>query len=164
MFPPTSTTAVTAKVTVPVARGAAAPAAPAAGVAGRSIMIVDDNIDAAHTTAEMLSLMGHQVRAAHDGKAALALLRKMQPEVAILDIGLPDIDGFELGRAVRRQGFKGTMLALTGYGQEKDRQKALDAGFDMHLTKPVDVAELQRAIGSGNAPPTATATAALQTP
>ena len=143
---------------------AAAPALPAPGVAGRRIMIVDDNIDAAHTTAEMLSLLGHQVRAAHDGKAALALLRKMQPEVAILDIGLPDIDGFELGRAVRRQGFKGTMLALTGYGQEKDRQKALDAGFDLHLTKPVDVAELQRAIGSGDAPPAATVTAALHTP
>ncbi len=128
---------------------AAADLAPESAVAGRRIMIVDDNIDAAHTTAELLVLMGHQVRAAHDGKAALVLLQKMQPDVAILDIGLPDIDGFELGRAVRRQGFRGTMLALTGYGQETDRQKAVDAGFDMHLTKPVDVAELQRAIGAG---------------
>ncbi|MFL6710023.1 MAG: response regulator [Massilia sp.] len=126
------------------AEDAATPARACA--AGRRIMIVDDNIDAAQTTAEILSLMGHQVRAAHDGKAALALLQKMQPDVAILDIGLPDIDGFELGRAVRRQGFRGTMLALTGYGQERDRQKALDAGFDRHLTKPVDLAELQRAI------------------
>jgi CheY-like chemotaxis protein len=91
------------------------------------------------------------VRAAHDGKAALALLQRMQPDVAILDIGLPDIDGFELGRAVRRQGFRGAMLALTGYGQERDRQKALDAGFDQHLTKPVDVVELQRAIADADA-------------
>ena len=124
---------------------------PAANPAGRRIMIVDDNLDAAHTTAEILSLMGHQVRAAHDGKAALALLQRMQPDVAILDIGLPDIDGFELGRAVRRQGFRGAMLALTGYGQERDRQKALDAGFDQHLTKPVDVVELQRAIADADA-------------
>ncbi len=133
-----------AETAAPVTAGA-----PAAS--GRRIMIVDDNIDAAHTTAEILSLLGHQVRAAHDGKAAMALLQKMQPDVAILDIGLPDIDGFELGRAVRRQGFRGTMLALTGYGQERDRQKALDAGFDQHLTKPVDVNELQRAIaGTGH--------------
>jgi signal transduction histidine kinase/CheY-like chemotaxis protein len=123
-------------------------AAPAGQTAARRIMIVDDNIDAAHTTAEVLTLMGHQVRTAHDGKGALALLRKMQPDVAILDIGLPDMDGYELGRAVRSAGFRGTMLALTGYGQERDRQKAQDAGFDAHLTKPVAVAELQQAIGA----------------
>jgi len=131
----------------------AAPVAVGAPAAtGRRIMIVDDNIDAANTTAEILSLLGHQVRAAHDGKAAMVLLQKMQPDVAILDIGLPDIDGFELGRAVRRQGFRGTMLALTGYGQERDRQKAIDAGFDQHLTKPVDVNELQRAIAGAGHP------------
>ncbi|MDB5960798.1 MAG: hybrid sensor histidine kinase/response regulator [Massilia sp.] len=131
---------------------AAEPAsAPAPVTAVRRIMIVDDNLDAAHTTAEVLTLMGHQVRAAHDGKAALALLQRMQPDVAILDIGLPDIDGFELGRAVRRQGFRGIMLALTGYGQERDRQKAADAGFDQHLTKPVDVGELQQAIAAAGA-------------
>ena len=129
---------------------AALPHAPATPTAGRRIMIVDDNLDAAHTTAEVLTLMGHQVRAAHDGKAALALLQRMQPDVAILDIGLPDIDGFELGRAVRRQGFRGTMLALTGYGQERDRQKAADAGFDQHLTKPVDVVQLQAAIAAAD--------------
>lgn len=142
------------EVCLPVAGANAAPApalplAPATVAGARRIMIVDDNLDAVHTTAEVLTLLGHQVRTAHDGKAALALLQKMQPDVAILDIGLPDVDGFELGRAVRRQGFRGTMLALTGYGQERDRQKAQDAGFDQHLTKPVDIVELQRAIASG---------------
>jgi signal transduction histidine kinase/CheY-like chemotaxis protein len=132
--------AIEPAIAAAVTAGAPAP------MPARRIMIVDDNLDAAHTTAEVLALLGHQVRAAHDGKGALALLLKMQPDVAILDIGLPDIDGFELGRAVRRQGFRGTMLALTGYGQERDRQSALEAGFDQHLTKPVDVAELQRAM------------------
>ena len=141
------------EVVLPAVERVAAVAPPSLGPAargGRRIMIVDDNLDAAHTTAELLTLLGHQVRAAHDGKAALALLQRMQPDVAILDIGLPDIDGFELGRAVRRHGFRGTMLALTGYGQERDRQKAIEAGFDQHLTKPVDAGELQRAIaGTG---------------
>lgn len=133
-----------------VARPAAAlPAAVEVPVSsGRRIMIVDDNLDAVHTAAELLALMGHQVRTANDGKGAMALLQRMQPDIVILDIGLPDIDGFELGRNVRRHGFRGTMLALTGYGQESDRQRAIAAGFDQHLSKPVDVAELQRAIGS----------------
>ncbi|WP_426113478.1 hybrid sensor histidine kinase/response regulator [Massilia sp. PWRC2] len=135
-----------------VARPAPAHPAPvdAPVPSGRRIMIVDDNIDAVHTAAELLALMGHQVRTASDGKGAMALLQRMQPDIVILDIGLPDIDGFELGRSVRRHGFRGTMLALTGYGQESDRHKALAAGFDQHLSKPVDVAELQRAIGAAH--------------
>ena len=117
-----------------------------ANAGARKIMIVDDNLDAAKTTAELLEVLGHEVGVAHDGKSALALLGRMQPDVAILDIGLPDIDGFELGRAVRRLGFDGTLLALTGYGQERDKQRAKDAGFDRHFTKPVDIEQLQAAI------------------
>jgi signal transduction histidine kinase/ActR/RegA family two-component response regulator len=114
--------------------------------AARKIMIVDDNFDAARTTAELLSLLGHEVGVAHDGKSALALLRETRPDVAILDIGLPDIDGYELGKAFRDGGFTGRMVALTGYGQERDKRLSAEAGFDRHLTKPVALDELERAI------------------
>ncbi|MDQ2990093.1 MAG: response regulator [Pseudomonadota bacterium] len=115
-------------------------------VVARKIIIVDDNLDAARTTAELLSLLGHEVGVAHDGKSALALLHQARPDVAILDIGLPDIDGYALGRAFRDQGFAGRMVALTGYGQERDKLLSAEAGFDHHLTKPVALDELERAI------------------
>jgi CheY-like chemotaxis protein len=118
----------------------------------RRVMIVDDNIDAARTTAELLGVLGHAVDVAHDGKSALGLLQRMRPDVAILDIGLPDIDGFELAEAVRRLGFAGRLVALTGYGQESDKRRAFDAGFDIHLTKPVSLDELEAAIRSPQAP------------
>jgi signal transduction histidine kinase/CheY-like chemotaxis protein len=110
------------------------------------IAIVDDNVDAALTTAELLTVLGHHVEVAHDGKSGLALIKRMQPHVAILDIGLPDIDGFELAQAVRRAGFEGKLVALTGYGQERDKRRSFEAGFDLHLTKPVDLLDLERAI------------------
>jgi CheY-like chemotaxis protein len=110
------------------------------------VAIVDDNVDAAQTTAELLSVLGHQVEVAHDGKSGLSLIGRMQPHVAILDIGLPDIDGFELAQAVRRAGFEGKLVALTGYGQERDKRRSFEAGFDLHLTKPVDLLDLERAI------------------
>ena len=114
--------------------------------AARKIMIVDDNLDAARTTAELLSLLGHEVGVAHDGKSALALLRQTCPDVAILDIGLPDMDGYALGKAFRDHGFAGRMVALTGYGQERDKLLSSEAGFDQHLTKPVALDDLERAI------------------
>ena len=114
----------------------------------RKIIIVDDNQDAARTTAELLSLLGHEVGVAHDGKSALALLRQTRPDVAILDIGLPDIDGYALGKEFRGRGFTGRMVALTGYGQERDKLLSAEAGFDHHLTKPVALDELERAIFS----------------
>jgi signal transduction histidine kinase/CheY-like chemotaxis protein len=113
------------------------------------VVIVDDNVDAALTTAELLSVLGHHVEVAHDGKSALVLIKHMQPDVAILDIGLPDIDGFELAEAARRAGYEGRLVALTGYGQDRDRRRSLDAGFDLHLTKPVDLHDLERAISPG---------------
>ena len=118
----------------------------------RRVMIVDDNIDAARTTAELLSVLGHTVDVAHDGKSALSLLQRMRPDIAILDIGLPDMDGFQLAEAVRRLGFTGKLVALTGYGQERDKRRAFDAGFDLHLTKPISLDELERAIFSEQAP------------
>jgi signal transduction histidine kinase/CheY-like chemotaxis protein len=123
------------------------PEAPAAATATETkVVIVDDNVDAACSTAELLSLLGHQVEVANDGESGLPLILRMQPDVAFLDIGLPDIDGFELARAARRAGYRGRLVALTGYGEERDRSRSLEAGFDLHLTKPVDLAELERAI------------------
>jgi signal transduction histidine kinase/ActR/RegA family two-component response regulator len=117
----------------------------------RRVLIVDDNIDAARTTAELLGVLGHSVDLAHDGKSALGLLRRMAPDfadVVILDIGLPDIDGFQLAEAVRKLGFGGQLVALTGYGQESDKRRAFAAGFDQHLTKPVGLDELEEALGA----------------
>jgi signal transduction histidine kinase/ActR/RegA family two-component response regulator len=123
--------------------------------AGLRVLLVDDNIDAAATGATLLELMGHEVRVAHTGTAALEALRQQVPDVAILDIGLPDIDGYALARAMRQQanGAPLRLVALTGYGQREDVERAYQADFDLHLTKPASLADLQRA----TAPPTADA-------
>ena len=113
----------------------------------RRILVTDDNVDAATMLAEMLRIAGHEVRVAHDGEGALRTAADFQPEVAILDIGMPGLDGYELARRFRRT-FNSTvrLVALTGWGQDVDRRRATDAGFDRHLTKPVDVPELYRAL------------------
>jgi signal transduction histidine kinase/ActR/RegA family two-component response regulator len=121
--------------------------------APRKVVIVDDNHDAAATTAELLSLLGHEVDIAHDGKSGLRLIQAMQPDVAFLDIGLPDMDGFELARAARAIGFAGQLVALTGYGEERDRLRATDAGFNAHLTKPASVEQLDAAIAGDSLAP-----------
>lgn len=139
------------KVTLPAIDGpprAQDEALAAPAPARRRVMIVDDNVDAATTTAELLAVLGHEAAVAHDGKSGLLLVRQMQPDVAILDIGLPDIDGFELARTMRALGFRGKLVALTGYGQDRDKRLSADAGFDLHLTKPVDLATLENAIQS----------------
>ncbi|MEC4720054.1 ATP-binding protein [Noviherbaspirillum sp. CPCC 100848] len=106
----------------------------------RRILVVDDNVDAAEMLASLLRLQGHEVSIAHDARAALALLGKSVPDIAFLDIGLPDIDGFALAGMMRARlpGWRGKLIAVTGYGQEGDKDRAAEAGFDMHLTKPVD--------------------------
>lgn len=115
----------------------------------RSILVVDDNQDAAELLAEVLAAHGHEVRVALDGRAALALVDEFDPDVAVLDIGLPVMDGYELAHrllerlAPRRPG----LIALTGYGQDRDRRRARESGFDFHLVKPVDANHLQDAIG-----------------
>jgi CheY-like chemotaxis protein len=132
----------------------------AARHAPRRVLIVDDNIDAARTTAELLGVLGHSVELAHDGKSALDLLQRMGADVAdvlILDIGLPDMDGFQLAKAVRRLGFAGKLVALTGYGQESDKRRAFAAGFDQHLTKPVGLDQIEDALASPRAPRAAAA-------
>ena len=115
-----------------------------------SILIVDDNADAARTLAQFLRAKGHRVRVAADGAAALMMAGADAPRVLLLDIGLPDMDGYELARKMRN--LPGTRhclsVALTGYGRPEDRQRSREAGFDHHLTKPVNPQELMKLINS----------------
>jgi PAS domain S-box-containing protein len=113
--------------------------------AARKVLIVDDNEDAAEMLAETLRVTGHDTRVAHDAPAALRLAASFRPDVALLDIGLPVMDGYELARRLRElEGLAGIRLvAVTGYGQESDRQKSAAAGFHHHLVKPVDLDAVQ---------------------
>ena len=123
------------------------PLAPAAQPsAARRVLLVDDNADAAATTARILELFGHEVQVAHTAAHALDLCRRFQPAVAILDIGLPDMDGYALAAAIRATGLAPRLVALTGYGQQSDIDRALEAGFDAHLTKPASLDALERAV------------------
>ena len=109
-----------------------------------AVLIVDDNVDTARLTGRLLQSMGFVVQVAHDGQAAIEAARQHRPEVVLLDIGLPGIDGLELARRLRaRPGTAHALLiAITGYGQDSDRQQILQAGFDHHLVKPIDIAQL----------------------
>jgi CheY-like chemotaxis protein len=109
-----------------------------------SVLIADDNSDAAHSLGLLLGLDGHSVHLAHDGLQALDLAAQMAPQVAVLDIGMPGLDGHEVARRLRQQTHGKNMLivAVTGWGQLEDQQRALAAGFDRHFTKPVNPSEL----------------------
>ncbi len=124
------------------ALAAASPAAEmprAAASAGLRVLVVDDNRDAAASLALLLETMGNDVRTAFDGEQAAALASEFHPDVALLDIGMPALDGYEAARRIRREsnGRPLRLVALTGYGQESDRRKSREAGFDRHLVKPL---------------------------
>jgi signal transduction histidine kinase len=110
----------------------------------RRILIADDNVDAVTSLARLLTLLGHEVATAHDGLEALGKAAEGTPEVVFLDLGMPRMDGIEAAQRIRQLpgGDKILLIALTGWGQESDRQRTLDAGFDWHLIKPIGVAEL----------------------
>jgi len=111
------------------------------------VLIVDDNDDVAALLAEALGMDGHQVRIASGGPSALRLVRHFKPTVALLDIGLPGMDGYELAARLRSDGLSSVrLIAVTGYGQVTDRERSAASGFDAHLVKPVDVHELARTI------------------
>ena len=113
-------------------------------IASLRVLVADDNRDAADSLQRILALYGHEVRVAYDGGAAVRLGQEFRPRVAILDIGMPGTNGYEVARALRaRNGSQLTLVALTGWGQEADRRRATEAGFDFHLTKPVDPSTLQ---------------------
>lgn len=113
--------------------------------AARRVLVVDDNVDAAHTVAELLRLLGHEVSIEHDGLGAVDAALRLHPEVVLLDIGLPGIDGYEAARRIRRAEGKRAMklVALTGWGQEQDKERAYRAGFDQHCVKPVGLDQLR---------------------
>jgi CheY-like chemotaxis protein len=110
------------------------------------VLVVDDNVDAADTLGMLLEAGGHLVDVEHDSHRALERARQRRPDVALLDIGLPEMDGNELARRLRAdpQTRAIALVAVTGYGQEQDRRAAFEAGFDHHLVKPVDMDELTR--------------------
>ena len=109
-----------------------------------TILVVDDNRDAAHSLATLLDVMGHVTHTAHDGIAAVRAAASVGPDIVLLDIGLPGLNGYEVARAIRAEpwGRRMLLLALTGWGQDTDKRKSQEAGFDHHLVKPVDPAAL----------------------
>jgi CheY-like chemotaxis protein len=113
------------------------------------ILIVDDNVDAAESLGTMLAYSGHDVRVAHGGVEALSAARDFSPNVMILDLGMPEMDGYAVARAVRSDPrFASTrLIALSGYGQPDDRRRTADVGFDEHLVKPVEHDVLNAALG-----------------
>jgi DNA-binding response OmpR family regulator len=113
---------------------------------GFKILVVDDNEDSALSLAMMLSIMGHDTRTAHDGESAVAAAESFLPEVVLLDIGLPKLNGYEVAQRIREQawGEKMFLIAVTGWGQEEDRQRSSEVGLNVHMVKPVEAAALEK--------------------
>jgi CheY-like chemotaxis protein len=119
------------------------------GTTGRyRILIADDNADAALSVSMLLQLAGHETCVTTNGKAAMEEAERFAPHLAVLDIGMPDLNGYELARRIRAApwGHDITLFAATGWGQEKDKRLAEEAGFDVHLTKPIDPDKLEALI------------------
>ena len=137
-------------VRLPAARGPgtaeAGPEVAPAAAAARRVLVVDDNVDAADSLGALLGLMGHQVAYAYDGPAAVKAARAFRPDAALLDIGLPGMNGYEVARRIRAEpGLGPTLLvAISSWGQDEDRRRSHEAGFDHHLIKPADVSSVQR--------------------
>jgi CheY-like chemotaxis protein len=114
--------------------------------AARKILVVDDNKAAADALASLLSHYGHQINKAYSGAEALEKRQAFDPQVILLDIGMPDMDGYEVAKNLRGSGWNGTLIAITGYGQDADRALTASAGFDHHLVKPVAVRDVMSRI------------------
>jgi PAS domain S-box-containing protein len=141
------------KLPVEAARPAAAPEQPKPPASGRAsvarrVLVVDDNVDAAAMLAALIRQLGHQVEIVHDGSAALRAVEGYRPEVILLDIGMPGMNGFEVAQRLRELGRvpRLRLVAVTGWGKPEDRQRSREAGFDMHLIKPVELSEIQQAL------------------
>jgi CheY-like chemotaxis protein len=139
-------------VVVEAAPGPVAEPPAAAARVGRRVLVVDDNTDAADLLAMSLEALGCVVSIAHDGPSALRRAEMFDAEIALLDIGLPVMDGFELARRLRElpRYANARLVALTGYGQEADRQRSAEAGFDVHLVKPVQLAAIEAIVRAGD--------------
>jgi signal transduction histidine kinase len=140
---------------VPRDEGSVSPAAPPAVLSGRRVLIVDDNQDAADSIAQYLQLEGHEVKTVSDGLLALACAPVFAPQIVVLDIGLPMMDGYEVARRLRRLPTTehALLVAMTGYGQKEDQQRAVEAGFDRHFVKPTDPRMLVQLIAEWPGPP-----------
>jgi CheY-like chemotaxis protein len=144
-------------VTLPAAGETAAPVTrpptpPPAGGPPMRVLVVDDNVDAALILGETLRSLGHVVEVAHDGVQAIDVAAALAPDVAVLDIDLPVMDGYELAARLKAADPGVRLIALTGYGQESDRARSQEAGFAEHLVKPIDMSALMAAIGGGKVP------------
>lgn len=133
----------------PIKPPAPPPPEPTAAIR-RRVLVVDDNVDAAESLATLLEMSGHEAHLAHDGAQGLTVAEHLRPDVILLDIGLPKMNGHDVARRIRAAGWGREMVlvALTGWGQEEDRRRSRDVGFDHHLVKPVDVAALMRLLGT----------------
>ena len=120
----------------------------------RRILVVDDNVDAAESLAMLLRLGGNEVQIAHEGPAALRLAHEIPPDIVLLDLGMPLMDGYEVAQRLRQDpAVDGALIvALTGWGQEEDRRRSAAAGFDLHLVKPVEPSALQRVLAHPKLP------------
>ena len=131
-----------------VRMSAAPPEKQARAAVQKRILVVDDNADAANSLAALLRAMGHEVFVAHEGRSALGDLSRIRPDIALLDIAMPDMSGYDLARQIRsRMGAAVRIVALSGFGLPEDRARALEAGFDHHLLKPADPAFLKSLLG-----------------
>ena len=119
------------------------------------ILVVDDNHDSALSLAMMLSIMGHETRTAHDGESAVTTAEMFLPDVVLLDIGLPKLNGYEVARHIRAEpwGKAVILVAMTGWGQAEDKRRAFEAGFDHHFTKPLDLEVLDAFLADALAEP-----------
>jgi CheY-like chemotaxis protein len=142
------------RVSLPGAAGPASDASPdsrAAGGEGRLVLVVEDNVDAGQSLADLLETEGHRVVLTRDGRSGIAMARSIRPDVVLCDLGLPDVDGFEVARTLRRdEALRATRLvALSGYARVEDRRGARDAGFDVHLPKPPPLDALRAVLAGG---------------
>ena len=138
---------------LPLAPGAARAeqeAAPLPPGARRRVLVVDDNVDATRIQAELLRLLGHEVETAYGGMEALDKARSFHPDIVLLDLGMPDVDGFEVARRLRAtpEGRNATLVAQTGWSEEAQRRRSREAGFDAHFRKPVDFDTLMEIVGA----------------
>jgi CheY-like chemotaxis protein len=120
---------------------------------GRRILVADDNTDSAGSMAMILRILGHDARTAHDGLQVVEVATTFRPDVILLDIGMPELDGYEVCRRIRGEpwGSEISIIALTGWGGEEDRKRSLEAGFDHHLVKPVDPIEVEKLLAGSRA-------------
>ena len=118
----------------------------------RRILVVDDNVDAADSLGELLQMLGNEVRTVNDGEAGIGVAGHFRPDVVLMDIGMPKLNGYEACRRIREQpwGQKTVIVALTGWGQDEDKRRSLEAGFDHHMVKPVDPAALKKLLAGLN--------------